>query len=74
MAVLVIAEHDDKTIKPSTLNTVTAAAKLGGDITVMVIGNDCPEAAQAAANVSSQNSEIIRAIRERMERTETQST
>ena len=52
MAVLVIAEHDDKTIKPASLNTVTAAAKLGGDITVMVIGNGCAEAAQAAAKIA----------------------
>ena len=52
MAVLVIAEHDNKTLKPSTLNTVSAAAKLGSDVTVMVIGSDCAEAGQAAARIS----------------------
>jgi len=52
MAVLVIAEHDNKTIKPATLNTVTAAAKLGTDVTVLVAGSGCEEAGQAAAKVA----------------------
>ena len=41
MAVLVIAEHDNKTIKPATLNAVTAAGQLGSDVSVMVIGSGC---------------------------------
>ncbi|HZH05044.1 MAG TPA: electron transfer flavoprotein subunit alpha/FixB family protein [Lautropia sp.] len=52
MAVLVIAEHDNKTIKPATLNTVTAAVQLESDVTVMVIGSDCAEAGQAAAKIA----------------------
>ncbi len=52
MAVLVIAEHDNKTIKPATLNTVTAATKLGSDVTVMVVGSGCAEAGQAAAKIA----------------------
>ena len=52
MAVLVIAEHDDKTLKPATLNTVTAAARLGAELTVMVIGSGCAEAGQAAAKIA----------------------
>ena len=52
MAVLVIAEHDNKTIKPATLNTVNAASQLGSDVTVMVIGSDCAEAGQAAARIA----------------------
>jgi len=52
MAVLVIAEHDNKTIKPSTLNTVTAAVQLGSDVTVMVIGSGCAEAGQQAAKIA----------------------
>ena len=52
MAVLVIAEHDNRTIKPATLNTVAAAAQLGAEVTVMVIGSGCADAAQAAARIA----------------------
>ena len=38
MAILVIAEHDNQSIKAATLNAVTAAAKLGGDIHLLVAG------------------------------------
>src|SRR6185295_4402085 len=38
MAVLVIVEHDGKLLKPGVTNTVTAATKLGGDVTALVIG------------------------------------
>ncbi len=51
MSVLVLAEHDNKEIKPSTLNTVTAAAKLGGDVVVLVAGSACAEAGAAAAKI-----------------------
>ena len=51
MAVLVIAEHDGKTLKPGTANAVTAAAKMGGDITVLVAGHQCGDAAKAAAKL-----------------------
>jgi electron transfer flavoprotein alpha subunit len=51
MAVLVIAEHDGKLLKPGVTNTLTAAAKLG-DVTVLVAGNEAAEAAQAAAKVA----------------------
>lgn len=52
MSVLVIAEHDGKQLKPGTTNTVTAAVKIGGDITVLVAGHQCAEAAQAAAKLA----------------------
>ena len=52
MSVLVIAEHDGKQLKPGTTNTVTAAVKVGGDITVLVAGHQCADAAQAAAKVA----------------------
>jgi electron transfer flavoprotein alpha subunit len=52
MAILVIAEHDNATLKAATLNTVTAAAKLGGDIHVLVAGSGCGAVAQAAAQVA----------------------
>ncbi|CAL95108.1 electron transfer flavoprotein subunit alpha/FixB family protein [Azoarcus olearius] len=52
MAILVLAEHDNHTIKAATLNTVTAAAKIGGDIHVLVAGSNCGAAAEAAAKVA----------------------
>jgi len=52
MAVLVIADHADGTLVPATLNTVTAAAGLGSDIDVLVAGEGCDAAAQAAAAIS----------------------
>ena len=52
MAVLVIAEHDGKQLKPGTANAVTAAGRMGGDVTVLVAGNQCGGAAQAAAKLA----------------------
>jgi electron transfer flavoprotein alpha subunit len=52
MAVLVIAEHDHGTLKGATLNTVTAAAQCGGDVHVLVAGQDARGAAQAAAQIA----------------------
>jgi len=51
MAVLVIAEHDNAALKPTTLNTVAAAQKIGGAIHILVAGSNCGAAAQAAAKV-----------------------
>ena len=52
MSTLVIAEHDNKTIKGATLNTAAAAQKIGAPITVLVAGNDCKDAAAAAAKIA----------------------
>ena len=52
MAILVIAEHDNASLKSATLNTVTAAAKIGGEIHVLVAGAGCGAAAEAAAKVA----------------------
>jgi electron transfer flavoprotein alpha subunit len=56
MAVLVIAEHDNKSLRPATLNAVAAAAELAkagaGDIDVLVAGEDCRPAAEAAAKIA----------------------
>jgi electron transfer flavoprotein alpha subunit len=49
---LVIAEHDNASIRPATLNTVTAAAQCGGDVHVLVAGANAGEAAKAAAQVA----------------------
>ena len=51
MAVLVLAEHDGKALKPATLNTVAAAAKLG-EVHVLVAGSGCAAIAAAAAKVA----------------------
>ena len=52
MTSLVIAEHDNASIKGATLNTVTAAAACGGDVHVLVAGHNAAAAAQAAAQIA----------------------
>ncbi|AEB84912.1 electron transfer flavoprotein subunit alpha/FixB family protein [Alicycliphilus denitrificans] len=52
MTALVIAEHDNATIKAATLNTVTAAAACGADVHVLVAGENAQAAAQAAAQIA----------------------
>lgn len=52
MTALVIAEHDNASIKGATLNTVTAAAACGGDVHVLVAGHNAGAAAAAAAQIA----------------------
>lgn len=52
MAALVIAEHDNASIRGATLNTVTAAKACGGDVHVLVAGQNAGEAAKAAAQIA----------------------
>ena len=52
MSALVIAEHDNVSLKGSTLNTITAAIQCGGEVHVLVAGHDCQAAAQAAKQVA----------------------
>ena len=52
MTALVIAEHDNASIKGATLNTVTAAAQAGGDVHVLVAGSKAGAAAAAAAQIA----------------------
>jgi electron transfer flavoprotein alpha subunit len=49
---LVIAEHDNQSIKAATLNTVAAAQKIGGDVHVVVAGHNAQAAADAAAKIA----------------------
>lgn len=51
MAILVLAEHDNREIKPATLHAVTAALALG-EVHVLVAGHNCSAAAQAAARIA----------------------
>lgn len=52
MSILVIAEHDNVELHTSTLNTVAAASKIGGDVHVLVAGSGAGEVAAQAAKVS----------------------
>jgi len=52
MAILVIAEHDNASVKPATLNAVAAAAAIGGEIHVLVAGSGCAAAASQAAAIA----------------------
>jgi electron transfer flavoprotein alpha subunit len=52
MSILVIAEHDNKTLNGATLNVVAAAQKIGGDITVLVAGSGAQAVAEQAAQVA----------------------
>lgn len=52
MTSLVIAEHDNASIRPATLNTVTAASQCGGDVHVLVAGHNAQAAAQAASQIA----------------------
>ena len=52
MTSLVIAEHDNASIKPATLNTVTAAAQCGGEVHLLVAGLNAGAAAQAASQIA----------------------
>ncbi len=51
MKTLIVAEHDNQTLKAATLNAVAAAQQLGGDIDVLVVGSGCQAAADAATAV-----------------------
>ena len=52
MSVLVIAEHDNASLKAATLNAVTAAARIGGEIHILVAGSGCGAVAEQAAKVA----------------------
>ncbi len=52
MTILVIADHDNKSLKQSTLNTCFAASKIGGDVHVIVAGKGCGAVADAATKIA----------------------
>ncbi len=52
MSILVVAEHYNSELSPATLNTVTAASQIGGDVHVLVAGQDCSAIGEAAAKIS----------------------
>ena len=52
MSILVIAEHDNSSLNVATLNSVTAAQAIGGDIDLLVAGEGCQAAAEQASKVA----------------------
>jgi electron transfer flavoprotein alpha subunit len=59
MAILVIAEHDNTSIKAATLNAVTAATKIGGDIHLLVAGSACAAAVEAATRIAGVSKVLV---------------
>ena len=59
MSILVIAEHDNSSLKAATLNTVTAAQAIGGEITVLVAGSGCGDVATNAAKILGVNKVLV---------------
>lgn len=51
MAILIVAEHDNNTLKPSTLHAVTAASQMGDEVVLLVAGHNCQAAADCAAKI-----------------------
>jgi electron transfer flavoprotein alpha subunit len=59
MSILVLAEHDNDSVKAATLNVVAAAAEIGGDITVLVAGSNCAAAGAAAATIAGVSKVLV---------------
>jgi electron transfer flavoprotein alpha subunit len=59
MVALVIAEHDNASLKAVTLNTVTAAAQCGGEVHVLVAGSGCGAAAEQAAKIAGVSKVLV---------------
>ena len=52
MAILVVAAHDGKKVRANVANAVTAATQMGSDVTVLVAGSNCAEAAKSASEIA----------------------
>jgi electron transfer flavoprotein alpha subunit len=59
MSILVIAEHDNATLKAETLKTVAAAQKIGNDITLLVTGFNCQNVVDAAIKVNGVSKVLV---------------
>ena len=59
MATLIVAEHDNSELKAATLNAVTAAQSMGGDMTILVAGADCGGVADQAAKVAGVSKVLV---------------
>ena len=56
MSILVIAEHDNKSLKGATLNTVAAATKISDEISLLIAGSDMDSVIDEAQKIDSVNS------------------
>jgi electron transfer flavoprotein alpha subunit len=59
MAILVIAEHDNATLNGATLNTITAATKIGSDVEVLVAGSGCAAVAETVSKVAGVSKVLV---------------
>lgn len=59
MSILVIAEHDNNSIKGATLSTVAAASQLGDDVHVLIAGANCGAAAEAATKIAGVSKVLV---------------
>ncbi|MCH1446736.1 MAG: electron transfer flavoprotein subunit alpha/FixB family protein [Luminiphilus sp.] len=59
MKTLIVAEHDNESLKPATLNAVAAAQQLAGDIDVLVVGSGCQAAAESATAIPGVGSVLL---------------
>jgi electron transfer flavoprotein alpha subunit len=59
MAILVIAEHDNTTLKGATLNAVSAASQVGGELHLLLAGQGCGAVAEAAAQVAGVSKVLV---------------
>ncbi len=59
MAILVVAEHDNRQLKTGVANTIAAAGKIGGDVSVLVAGKGCAEAAACAAKIAGVSKVLV---------------
>ena len=53
MSVLLIAEHNNKEVRPFTLNAITAASQIDTDVHVLLIGNNCEDVAKSLSEMSA---------------------
>lgn len=59
MSILLIAEHDNTTVKIPTLSTISAATAIGGDIDLLIVGDNCSEAADYATSIHGINKVLV---------------
>jgi electron transfer flavoprotein alpha subunit len=59
MSILVLAEHADGALSPAILNTVTAAKAIGGDVHLLVAGENCDAAAEAGAAIDGVDEVLV---------------
>ena len=59
MSILVVAEHDNQTVKLPTRVVIAAAQQIGGDVHVLIAGEACSAAADAAADIAGVDKVLV---------------